>query len=119
MGKDTTYSGYVTDVTTDLALDWIEQNPDRPFFLMVHHKAPHRNWMPAQQYLQEFNDRRFALPHNFYDDYAGREALQRQLITMKEGLDVRYDSKVPAILSRCGSNYGHRRVQVRSTPVTC
>jgi arylsulfatase A-like enzyme len=95
MGKDTAYSGYVTDVTTDLALDWIEQNRDQPFFLMLHHKAPHRNWMPPQQYLQEYNDRQFTLPDNFNDDYADRKALQRQLISMKEGLDVRYDSKVP------------------------
>ena len=95
MGKDTAYAGYVTDVTTDLALGWIEQNRDQPFFVMLHHKAPHRNWMPPQHYLQEYNDRQFALPHDFYDDYAGRVALQRQQISMKEGLDVRYDSKVP------------------------
>lgn len=95
MGKDTVYRGYVTDVTTDLALEWIGQDTDQPFFIMLHHKAPHRNWMPPQQYLQTFKDRQFPLPHNFYDDYAGREALQRQQISMKEGLDVRYDSKVP------------------------
>ncbi|MBT1710091.1 sulfatase [Fulvivirgaceae bacterium PWU5] len=95
MGKDTTYTGYVTDVTTDLALDWIERNRDNPFFIMLHHKAPHRNWMPPLKYLQDFNDRQFPLPHDFYDDYAGRVALQRQLISMKEGLDIRYDSKVP------------------------
>ncbi|MBT1685879.1 sulfatase family protein [Dawidia soli] len=95
MGKDTAYTGYVTDVTTDLALDWIERNRDTPFFIMLHHKAPHRNWMPPLKYLKDFNDRQFALPHDFYDDYTGRVALQRQLISMKEGLDVRYDSKVP------------------------
>jgi arylsulfatase A-like enzyme len=95
MGKDTAYSGYITDVTTDLALNWIDHNLDKPFFLMLHHKAPHRNWMPPQKYLDEFNDREFPLPDNFYDDYVGREALKRQEISMKEGLDVRYDSKVP------------------------
>lgn len=95
IGKDTAYSGYVTDVTTNLALDWIEQNRDQPFFIMLHHKAPHRNWMPPQQYLREYNDHLFPLPPSFYDNYTGREGLQRQLISMKDGLDVRYDSKVP------------------------
>jgi arylsulfatase A-like enzyme len=95
MGKDTVYNGYITDITTDLALDWIDRNRDKPFFLMLHHKAPHRNWMPPQKYLNEFDDREFPLPDNFYDDYAGREALKLQEISMKEGLDVRYDSKVP------------------------
>jgi arylsulfatase A-like enzyme len=95
MGQEKVYPGYITDVTTDLALHWIGQHREQPFFIMVHHKAPHRNWMPPQKYLGEFNDKQFALPDNFYDDYVGREALQRQKISMKEGLDVRYDSKVP------------------------
>jgi arylsulfatase A-like enzyme len=95
MGKDTVYTGYVTDITTNLALDWIGRNRTEPFFIMLHHKAPHRNWMPPRQYLDAYDDREFDLPYNFYDDYAGRDALRRQLISMKDGLDVRYDSKVP------------------------
>jgi arylsulfatase A-like enzyme len=95
MGSDTVYNGYVTDITTDLALEWMGKDRSQPFFIMLHHKAPHRNWMPPQQYLYEYNDRQFPLPANFYDSYDGREGLQRQLISMKEGLDVRYDSKVP------------------------
>lgn len=95
-GQDTVYKGYVTDVITDIALDWIDKNKDdAPFFLMLHHKAPHRNAMPPLKYLDKFNDRKFPLPVNFYDDYAGRAALNRQNITMKEHLDIRYDSKIP------------------------
>ena len=47
---ETTYTGrYVTDVITDLAIDFIRTRPtDRPFFLMVHHKAPHRPWIPDE-----------------------------------------------------------------------
>src|SRR4051794_28001654 len=43
-----TYTGrYVTDVITDLAAAFIEGRPrDKPFFLMMHHKAPHRSWVP-------------------------------------------------------------------------
>src|SRR2546421_9608244 len=41
--------GYVTEVTNDLALDWLEHKRDakRPFVLMVQHKAPHRPWETA------------------------------------------------------------------------
>ncbi|MEI6945693.1 sulfatase [Paraflavisolibacter sp. H34] len=95
MGKDTAYTGYVTDVITDLSLDWIEQNREKPFFMVLGHKAPHRNWMPPIKYLDRFNDRKFPLPANFYDRYDGRQALRRQQITVGEHLDVRYDSKVP------------------------
>lgn len=94
-GKDTVYTGYVTDVITDMALSWIDQNKDQPFFLMLHHKAPHRNVMPPLKYLDRFNDKTFPLPENFYDDYAGRKALQIQQVTMKDHLDIRYDSKIP------------------------
>lgn len=96
MGKDTVYRGYVTDVITDLSLDWIEKNKDQPFCLMLQHKAPHRNWMPPLKYLDSFDDRKFELPETFYDNYEGRQALQRALTTVQKGhLDVRYDSKIP------------------------
>lgn len=95
MGKDTAYNGYVTDIITDLAINWIDDHKDGPFFLMLHHKAPHRNAMPPLKYLNKFNDIKFKLPVNFNDDYSDRAALQRQNITMKNDLDLRYDSKVP------------------------
>ena len=95
MGKDTVYNGYVTDITTDLAIDWMKKNNSKPFFVMLHNKAPHRNWMPPLSYLNEFNDVTFPLPETFYDDYSGRLALQRQRITVGGQLSVTYDSKVP------------------------
>lgn len=95
MGKDTAYAGYVTDVITDLSLNWIEQNKEKPFCLLLFHKAPHRNCMPPLKYLDRFEDRQFPLPANFFDDYKDRKGLQRQQITMANDLDIRYDSKIP------------------------
>lgn len=95
MGKDTSYNGYITDVITDLSLNWIDQNKNNPFCLLLWHKAPHRNCMPPLKYLNKFNDKTFPLPANFYDDYKDRLALQRQHITMANDLDIRYDSKIP------------------------
>ena len=35
--------GYVTDIITDLSIDFLKNRPkNKPFFLMCHHKAPHR-----------------------------------------------------------------------------
>ena len=50
--------GYCTDVVTDLAVDWLEnkRQKDKPFMLMVQHKAPHRNWMPALLHLDLYDD---------------------------------------------------------------
>lgn len=95
MGKDTVYNGYVTDLITDLSIDWVEKNKETPFCLFLFHKAPHRNWMPPLKYLGKFDGRKYPLPSNFYDDYKDRLGLQRQQVTVANHLDIRYDSKIP------------------------
>ena len=69
-----TYSGrYATDVITDLAIKFVEDRPrDQPFFLMMHHKAPHRPWEPTDAHAAEFAARRIPEPVTFWDSYATR-----------------------------------------------
>ena len=69
-----TYAGrYVTDVITDLAIEFIEKRPrNKPFFLMVHHKAPHRPWEPDGAHAALFADQRIPEPATFWDSYATR-----------------------------------------------
>ena len=64
-----TYTGrYVTDVITDLALDFIEKRPrDKPFFLMMHHKAPHRPWEPGANTPRISPAQRIPEPVTFWD----------------------------------------------------
>jgi arylsulfatase A-like enzyme len=65
--------GYVTDVITDLSLEFLDQRPkEKPFFLMYHHKAPHGPWQPDPKDEADFAQREFTPPPNFKDDYAGR-----------------------------------------------
>jgi arylsulfatase A-like enzyme len=65
--------GYVTDVTTDLAIDFLKNRPkDKPFFLMCHHKAPHRPWEPDEKHRAMFADRHIPEPPTLRDDYATR-----------------------------------------------
>jgi len=67
-------AGYVTSITTDLALDWLKnkRKKDQPFLLLYHQKAPHRNWQPEEKYLTLFDDQTFDPPANFFDDYTNR-----------------------------------------------
>jgi arylsulfatase A-like enzyme len=69
-----TYTGrYVTDVITDLSLEFLQNRPrDKPFFLMMHHKAPHRPWQPTDAYAAEFAARWIPEPVTFWDSYATR-----------------------------------------------
>ena len=57
MGTRKKISGYATDIITDLALDFLKNRPkDQPFFLMCHHKAPHRPWEPDAKQAHLFED---------------------------------------------------------------
>jgi arylsulfatase A-like enzyme len=65
--------GYVTDIITDLSIAFLQNRPkDRPFFLMCHHKAPHRPWQPEEKYRLAFAGRHIAEPATLHDDYATR-----------------------------------------------
>jgi arylsulfatase A-like enzyme len=72
-GKRVKHSGYVTDIITDVSLDWLKQrDKSKPFVLMMQHKAPHREWEPALRHLGLDGDRQYPMPESLYDDYAGR-----------------------------------------------
>ena len=71
--RSVTRPGYATDLITDLALDWIDaRDPDRPFLAMIHHKAPHRSWEPAERHAALYDDRDIPEPPTLRDDYVGR-----------------------------------------------
>jgi len=67
------FQGYCTDLIGDFTLNWLQQRKrDRPFFLMCHHKAPHRPWQPSPKYKDLFADVTIPEPSNLYDHYEGR-----------------------------------------------
>jgi arylsulfatase A-like enzyme len=69
-----TYTGrYVTDVITDLGIDFIATRPrSKPFFLMLHNKAPHRPWEPDEVHRAQFADRWIPEPESLWDGYETR-----------------------------------------------
>ena len=67
------HQGYVTDIITELSLDWLKKRDrSKPFLLMCQHKAPHRGWEPALRHLGHDNDRQYPEPSTLFDDYSGR-----------------------------------------------
>ncbi len=79
-GGEKTYTGrYATEVITDLALEFVDSRPrDKPFFLMMHHKAPHRPWEPSAAYAAQFAGRRIPEPATLRDTYATRTDALRE-----------------------------------------
>ena len=88
--------GYLTNLITDDALDWLEngRDPEKPFCLMIHHKAIHRNWMADTCDLELYEDKVFDLPDNFYDTYEGRPAAAAQEMHILKDMDLIYDLKM-------------------------
>ncbi len=67
-----TVTGYVSDVITDLALNWLAQRDrNRPFCLLVHHKAPHRPWEYPDRYASLYTEPT-PTPPTWDDDYSDR-----------------------------------------------
>lgn len=137
-GKDIQEQGYVTDVITDKTIDFLEhRDKSKPFCVMYHQKAPHRNWMPAQRYLGIFNDRVFPEPENLFDDYSerGRAAKEQDMSiakTMTDAWDLKllthdeimklpddnkfkkvYKRMTPAEMAKWDSTYAERIAQFR------
>ncbi|MCB9384446.1 MAG: sulfatase [Bryobacterales bacterium] len=79
-GGNVRREGYVTDVVTDRALEWLGETRDKskPFMLMFQQKAPHRNWMPAPEHLTLFDGMTMPEPGNLFDDYENRASPARK-----------------------------------------
>ncbi len=79
MGKRKKHTGYVTDIITDLSIQWLQQRKgDKPFLLMCQHKAPHRNWQPDDKHRAMYEGVDIPEPETFNDDYATRSAAARE-----------------------------------------
>lgn len=78
-GERIQVEGYVTDIITDVTLDWLKKRDrSKPFLLMSQHKAPHRPWVPALRHLGSHQGRVYPEPPTLFDDYAGRGAAERE-----------------------------------------
>ncbi len=87
-GQRKTLAGYTTDIITDLSIEFIRNRPrDKPFFLMYHHKAPHRNWQPDAKHRKQFENFDVPLPATFDDDYKDKSDASRQA-TMHIDVDL-------------------------------
>jgi arylsulfatase A-like enzyme len=100
MNRDTIITrGYSADVITDEAISWMDMRAkNKPFLLLLNHKAPHRNFVPALKHLQTFSSREYAEPPTLYIDTAGRGSAWRTqtmsiLHDMRLSADLKIDPK--------------------------
>ena len=89
-----TIQGHCTDVVTDMAVDFLENKRDtnKPFMLMVQHKAPHRNWMPAARHLTLYDDIDLPEPATLFDTWEDKAPPARhQETSIIDYMHLNYD----------------------------
>jgi arylsulfatase A-like enzyme len=99
--------GYVTDIITDKGIEFLKnKDPEKPFFMMLHHKAPHRNWQPAIRHIDIFENKAFPVPESLEDLYPGKSRASReQEMSIATHMSLDYDLKMPAeLLEKKGTN---------------
>jgi arylsulfatase A-like enzyme len=99
--------GYVTDIITDIAIDWLKnkRNKDKPFMMMYHHKAPHREWLPGPANIRKYEGVVFPEPPTLFDDYSHRgSAARQQTMTIRDEMNLWADLKIkpdnPEVINR-------------------
>jgi len=85
----TVVPGYLTDVITDLSIQYLENRKnEKPFYLMVHHKAPHNPFYYPEKYAELFKEDLIKCS-TYDDDYDTRQALKNYMHRWSEFEDIR------------------------------
>ncbi len=104
---DTTIEGYVTDIITDLAIEWLDDksNSQNPFMMMYMHKAPHRPWWPRPDKFKEFTQKKFPEPETLFDNYENRgTAAKTAEMNILNHMQYGHDMKImPETIKEMGS----------------
>ena len=104
---DTTITGYVSDIITDLTLNWLkeERDEEKPFLMMYLHKAPHRPWWPRSDKFKEFTQKSFPEPSTLFDDYSNRgTAAKTAEMNLLTHMHYGHDSKIrPETMAEMGT----------------
>ena len=98
-GKEVPFKGYMTDVLTDYAVDWLKkQKPaEKPFFLYLSHKAVHAPFVPAPQDDGRFANLPFTPPATEADtpaNYFNKPRWLRDQRNSWHGVDFPYHSSL-------------------------
>ena len=89
------HKGYVTDLITQFSKEWLDnRDKSKPFFLMMHHKAPHRNWIPAERHYRLYENTTFPVPETYFDDYNSRKAAGEQQMRVDRDMFEGHDLKM-------------------------
>jgi len=94
-GDTSELEGYVTDIVTDVSIAQLQKrDQDKPFCLMYHQKAPHRNWMPNVKHLDLYKNDTLLIPDNFFDTYENRASAAKEQDLEIRNMYMSFDMKL-------------------------
>ena len=106
-GRREIVNGYVTDIIGDMTVDFIRnRDPEKPFCVMCHHKAPHRPWEPDEKHAGMYLNEDIPEPETLYDTYENRSAAAAEA-KMRVGVDMRFED------IKAGINYNMPEMELR------
>ena len=73
--------GYYTTAVTDMAIEWLNRERDKPFVLMVGQKAPHSFYLPEAKYENTFDDVEINYPQSAFHLDGKPEWIKKRLYT--------------------------------------
>lgn len=77
-GREFKRNGYVTDLLGEYAVDYIQAPRQKPFCLIVSHKAGHVPFTAAPRHERAFAGAQLPEPPNFAETFAGKPEWQRR-----------------------------------------
>ncbi len=95
-GERVERKGYLTDILTDYAEEFLRRPREKPFFLFLSHKAVHAHFEPADRHRGCYADRQFPHPASMADtpeNYAGKPAWVKAQRNSWHGVDGMYNKE--------------------------
>ena len=98
-GKPERKDGYITDIISDYAVDFINREHAKPFVLYVAHKAVHGPFTPAERHAGMYETEPLPQRPNVNDDMSGKPAVRRE--RLKEHAKTKVGEKLIRDQLRC------------------
>ena len=98
-GDTSVVKGYATDIITNEAIQWLGgRDKSKPFLLLIHHKAPHRNFVPKLKFIQITSKQEFPEPPTLYTDVNNHgKAWQTQRMSILYDMTLCTDLKIDPV----------------------
>lgn len=107
-------TGYVSNIIEDKAERWLDQrDSQKPFCLIIGHKATHRTWLPDTTDMGLYENVTFPLPATFYDNYKGRKAAEVQDMSIDKTMLMDYDLKMLSFGNRADASVARMNAEQR------